>query len=105
MITSGEGKYKVWLEERTIGDERIFILGGGEQSHIGALVFCDPGQEPLVLRREGHYDDVVLIPLAQAACEKYNTPVAVLGGIHIEQATKDEIEIIIKNCKQLATLL
>ena len=29
MITSGEGKYKVFLEEKKIGDDLVYILGGG----------------------------------------------------------------------------
>ena len=32
MITSGKGKYKVFLKKKELGDDLIFILGGGEKS-------------------------------------------------------------------------
>ena len=38
MITSGEGRYKVWLKEERIGNDRLYILGGGEKPHIGGMV-------------------------------------------------------------------
>ena len=56
MITAGEGKYKVFLEEKKLDDGLIFILGGGERSHIGGFVLCEPEKEPQVIRLEGHYD-------------------------------------------------
>ena len=101
MITSGEGKYKVWLEEKKIGNDLIYFLGGGEESHIGGIVFCEPNKEPQIIRLEGHHDDVVLKPIAEAACKKYKTKIVVVGGIHIDNATKQEIEQLVKNCKEL----
>jgi hypothetical protein len=101
MITSGEGKYKVWLEEKKIGNDILFILGGGEQSHIGGVVICEPNKNPQVIRLEGHYDDVVLKPIAEAACKKYKTKVVAVGGVHVDNATKQEIEKLVENCKEL----
>jgi len=101
MITSGEGKYKVWLEEKKIGNDIIFILGGGEQSHIGGVVICEPNKNPQVIRLEGHYDYVVLKPIAEAACKKYKTKVVAVGGVHVDNATKQEIEKLVENCKEL----
>ena len=101
MITSGEGKYKVWLEEKKIGEDRIYILGGGERNHIGGVVICELDKDPQVLRLEGHYDDVVLKPIAEAACMKYKTKVVAVGGVHIDNATKQEIEKLVENCKEL----
>jgi len=101
MITSGEGKYKVFLEEKTIDDDLIYILGGGEKSHIGGVVICEPDKEPQVIRLEGHYDDIVLKPIAEAACKKYNKRVAAIGGVHVDNASKEEIDLLVKNCKEL----
>jgi glutamine amidotransferase-like uncharacterized protein len=101
MITSGRGKYKVWLKQHTIGDDIIFFLGGGERSHIGGVVICEPGKKPHTIRLEGHYDDMVLKPIAVAACKKYKTKVIAVGGVHVEHATKQEIDLLIKNCRAL----
>jgi len=101
MITSGEGKYKVFLEEKKIDDDLIYILGGGERSHIGGVVICEPDKEPQVIRLEGHYDDIVLKPIAEAACKKYNKRVAAIGGVHVDNATEEEIDLLVRNCKEL----
>jgi hypothetical protein len=101
MITSGEGKYKVFVEEIKNGDDLIYILGGGQRSHIGGVVICEPGKKPHSIRLKGHYDDIVLLPIAEAACKKYNTKVVAVGGVHVDNASKKEIDILVKNCKDL----
>ena len=101
MITSGEGKYKVWLEEKKVGNDILYILGGGERTNIGGIVFCEPNKESQVIRIEGHYDDIVLKPIAEVACKKYKKKVVAVGGVHVDNATKDEIEILVRNCNDL----
>jgi hypothetical protein len=101
MITSGEGKYTVFLEKKRIDGDLIYILGGGERSHIGGVVICEPGKESQVIRLEGHYDDIVLKPIAEAACKKYNKRVAAIGGVHVDNASQEEIDLLVKNCKEL----
>ena len=101
MITSGEGKYKVFLEEKKIGNDLIYVLGGGERSHIGGVVICEPDKDPKAIRLQGHYDDIVLKPIAEAACKKYKTKVVAVGGVHVDNATKEEIDMLVKNCKEL----
>jgi len=105
MITSGKGKYKVFLEKKELDDDLVLILGGGEKSHVGGMVFCEPGKKPVVVRLENHYDYIVLEPIAKEACKKYKKNVLAVGGIHIDNASKDEIEIIVSNCKDLTRLL
>ena len=105
MITSGEGKYKVFLEEKKIDEDIIFILGGGERSHIGGVVICEPGKKSQVIRLEGHYDDIVLKPIAEAACKKYKTKVVSVGGVHVDDASKEEINLLVKNCKELVKFI
>ena len=105
MITSGEGKYKVFLEKKELNSDLIFILGGGERSHIGGVVICKPGKKSQIIRLEGHYDDIVLKPIAEAACKKYNTKVVAVGGVHVDNATKQEIDILVKNCKELVKFI
>ncbi len=101
MNTAGRGKYKVWLEEYKLTDERIYILGGGERSHIGGIVVKEPGKKINMIKFEGHYDHIVLKPIAEEACRKYNTKVVAIGGVHVDNATKEEIDTLVKNCKEL----
>jgi hypothetical protein len=101
MITSGRGKYKVWLKREKIGDDIVFFLGGGQRSHLGGVVICEPGKKPHVVRLSGHYDNVVLKPIALAASKKYKTKVVAVGGVHVDNATKQEIALLVENCKKL----
>jgi len=101
MNTSGRGKYKVWLQRHDIGDDLVFFLGGGERSHIGGLVIAEPGKKVKVIRLSGHYDDIVLQPIAEAACKKYKKKVVAVGGVHVDNATKQQIDILVENCKKL----
>jgi hypothetical protein len=101
MITSGRGKYKVWMQRYDIGDDIVFFLGGGERAHIGGVVIAEPGKQAHAIRLTGHYDDVVLKPIAEAACRKYKTKVVAVGGVHVENATKEEIALLVENCKKL----
>ncbi|UCE72805.1 MAG: hypothetical protein JSV56_07150 [Methanomassiliicoccales archaeon] len=101
MITAGSGKYLVWLKEEKLSDERLYILGGGERPHIGGVVVMEPNSEPKSIKLKGHYDHIVLEPIAKEACKKYNTKVVVIGGVHVDSASKDEIDILVKNCKEL----
>ena len=105
MLTSGKGKYKVWLEQKRMGQDLVYFLGGGEKPHIGSIVFCEPGKKTKITKLPGHYDYIVLKPIAETACKKYKKKVVALGGIHIENATKDEIDIIVKNCHILVKKL
>ncbi|MGF3585460.1 MAG: hypothetical protein ACQXXD_07095 [Thermoplasmatota archaeon] len=102
MLTSGKGKYKVWLKKDKIGDSLLFVLGGGEKPHIGGVVVCEPGKKSQVIRLKGHFDDIVLKPIAETACKKYNKKVVAVGGVHVDNATKEEIDILVENCCDLS---
>ena len=91
----------MWLQRQLIGADVVFFLGGGERSHIGGVVIAEPGKKVKAIRLTGHYDDIVLQPIAEAACKKYKTKVVAVGGVHVDNATKDEIDLLVENCKKL----
>lgn len=101
MITSGEGKTKVYLEKYTLGEDLLIVISGGDKSHIGSSVICTPGGRTRVLTLDNHKDHLVLEPIAKAACEKYQKVVAAVGGIHINDASEEEIDEVVENCKRL----
>jgi hypothetical protein len=101
MSTSGKGKYQVWLQRHRIGDDLVFFLGGGERSHVGGVVIAEPEKKVKAIRLTGHYDDIVLKPIAEAASKKYKVKVVAVGGVHVDNATKEEIDLLVENCKKL----
>jgi hypothetical protein len=99
--TVGEGKHTVFFEKHHLDEDIILIVGGGQRSHVGGVVICEPEKPMQVLGLSGHCDMTVLKPLAIAACKKYRRRVTVLGGIHIDDASKEDIKIVVEHCKQL----
>ena len=104
-ISTGKGKHQVWLEKKSIGPDYLFILGGGEQTHIGGIVICELGQPVKTIRLGNHYDYQVLKPIAETAYHHYQTTIIAVGGIHIDHATKEDINIILANCNELTNLI
>lgn len=105
MITSGKGKHKVQLDRYELGDDVLLVIQGGEKPHVGSVVVCEPGKEARLIRLGSHKDYIVLRPLAETACEKFKTTVVAVGGIHIDDATKKDIDIIIQNCKEIESCI
>ena len=101
MYTFGEGKFKVWLKKDLIGMDIVLMVGGGEKAHIGGITTCEPGKQATNHELEGHYDCTITEPIAVAACEKYKRKAVCIGGVHIKDATKEEIDQLVKNCKEL----
>lgn len=101
MHTAGTGKYRVWMEKKSFDEGILLIVGGGEKSHIGGIVVAEPEKKPQVTRFPGHYDDIILQPLAEEACRKYHTRVVALGGIHVDNASQKEIEQLVENGRGL----
>jgi len=102
MITAGEGKYKVWLRKQVLDKGLVLMLGGGESSHIGGAAYVTADGEEDVMEVKGHHDLEVLLPIARAASKKYGLPVLAVGGIHVDNASKEEIELLVENCKELS---
>ena len=105
MNNVGKGRTKVFLKKEILDSDIVLILGGGEKSHIGGVVVCEPGKDPKEIRLGTHHDYVVLAPLAKYACGKYNKTSVAVGGIHIDNAKSEEIKEIIDNCKKLSKFI
>ena len=105
MISAGLGKYRVWLKETTHGDDIVLFLGGGEKPHLGSVVLSEPGKKPVVINRKikniTHKDWIVAKPIASKVSKKRNKPVVCIAGIHIDNATKEDIEKLKENCRKL----
>ncbi len=101
MITAGEGKHRVWVKKQELDKGLVLMLGGGESSHVGGAAYVTPDGEEDVMEVKGHRDVDVLLPLARGACEKYGVPVLATGGIHIENASKSDIDKLVANCREL----
>ncbi|VVB98733.1 Uncharacterised protein [uncultured archaeon] len=101
MISAGKGKYRVWLRKIRQGGDMILLLGGGKRPHIGAIVVSEKGKKTKVFVKKGHLDHKVTKTIAQKAAKKMNKTVVCVAGIHIDNATKEDIKKLVKNCREI----
>ena len=100
-----KGRYRVWVDKHSIGDDIVLLVGGGEKPHIGGIVVCKPNEPAYILSLPKHRDVEALQLIASIVSRRYNTTCTAIGGIHIDDATKGEIERILDNCRKLAGLI
>jgi len=117
-VTEGSGRFEINLRcLRTEGGLIVSLLGG-EFPHVGGVVLAAPRAHPKENRRyedvweipvPGHLDTTAAVPLARELCKHSKMPVTVTSGIHIDDATKADLELIRENCdkalKKLIVLL
>ncbi len=114
-LNEGEGRTKLHLIAIFSGDDLIVVIFGGDRPHIGSVTVAYPpftdeekkkkGKEGVVLDTiplPGHKDYVVSEMVAEKVSRVLGRVVAVSAGIHIEKASKAEIEEVLKNSEKLA---
>jgi len=101
LMIVGRGKYKVRLEKKKIGKETILFLFGGEKPHVGCVVIAEPKRKTKLIKFDKHKDHIVAKPIAEKFCKRTKRRVVCVGGIHVDNATKEEIKILVDNCKKI----
>ena len=109
MIKVSEGTGKHRIEAKVFSTEEGLILHmlGGEKPHVGAVVISIPRES---LRGDGslscttsclpflgHKDDVAVKPLAEKLAILTRQKVVAISGIHVKNATEDDLKIIQSN--------
>ncbi|MFB0544634.1 MAG: hypothetical protein ACETVN_02875, partial [Asgard group archaeon] len=113
-LEEGEGRTKLHLIAVFSGDDLIVVIFGGNRPHIGSVTVAYPPFTDEEKKREkegvvlstiplpGHKDYVVSEMVAEKVSRVLGRVVAVSVGIHIERASKAEIEEVLKNSEKLA---
>jgi len=106
--TAGEGAFAVTLELTDTGAGIVGILYGGTLPHVGGTALCSPGPElhGKVLSHAdlwqvtvpGHKDAEAAAAVAKRLCVALACPVSVTAGIHVDDATLDDIKALSANC-------
>lgn len=107
----GEGRCQVSLMLIDTGSGIQGLLTGGEKPHVGGTVLAVPrislsghgwSADLYSLPVPSHKDVEVAGPLAKELARITRCPVVLTAGIHSENITQEEIDIIAKNCSLLA---
>jgi hypothetical protein len=115
FFQAGEGKYLVVMEVAITGEGLVAQIFGGEKPHVGAValsvprpglddpekVSCNTTVVPLL----GHKDDEIAKPAAEEIVKVWGSPVVVVAGVHIDNAGREDLEVLIKNCREVTRLL
>ncbi len=98
MYSVGVGKYEITLTYSYIGSDLLVIINGGD-AHIGGLSLIE-NNALSSLRKMGHKDDIVSNIAASLIYDKIKKDTLVICGIHLDNATKNDIAILVDNAQK-----
>jgi glutamine amidotransferase-like uncharacterized protein len=99
MICVGEGRYSVRLESHDIGKDMLIVITGGEEDHIGSATLTETKSHLQTMIKKGHQDHVVSEKMANIIYDTIKKDLLVVCGIHIDDANKEEIDILVHNAQ------
>lgn len=111
---AGEGKYCVRACATILGEDISVSVGGGTLDHIGAvsLGVYEPVRDSATLSTisvHTHRDDAIASYFAKEISKNRKCTVSVAAGIHIDDATEEEIMLLKSNsiicCNKLISTL
>jgi len=114
QLSYGEGRYKIYISAIITGDGISLTVTGGEKPHVGGMALAVPRTggwhnktacDIWITPRYGHRDSEVADMVARMLCLDTGQTVAVVAGIHIDQADSREIGTLIDNSRQATLLL
>ena len=106
----GTGNYQVEVAAFLCGMDVVVVIAGGTRYHVGAVALAEPrpsladpsriSASASVLCVTGHKEDELARDTALKLASSLNRRVAVTAGIHIDEATADELQQLNRNCQQ-----
>lgn len=111
-FVAGEGRLRVELTAEVINNGINIQIVGGEYPHIGGVVLANPRPS---LSGQGQSSDIWIVPvpghkdvdaakiIAEKVCAHTGLVTVVVGGIHIDNALKEELEAILTNCQKITS--
>lgn len=100
--TVGSMKYAVTAEASSLGSDIAVTVGGGTQPHIGAvsLAVYEPERDSATVSTvtvHTHRDDSVASYFAKAISREMKCSVTVTAGIHVDNASEEDILLLRRN--------
>ncbi len=114
-VVTQEGRYDLEAAVRSVGDDTVVAIWGGERPHIGAVAFAQPRpslKDPKatsatasVICALGHKEDDLVKAVSEILAATLNTRVVVTGGIHWDDLDGEGISRILRNSEILVDLI
>ena len=103
----GRGRNRVCCVGITTEEGLIVSVLGGQHPHVGAVALAIPrpslrdaqkrSVSTSVLTLVGHKDDELAKPISEKIAKKCNQVTVVVVGVHVENASEDDIKRLIGN--------
>lgn len=99
------GRHSIFLEAKDIGKDLLITIYGGDEHHLGGVSvayetrshYRDASTVSVsTLTFPGHKDYIVANSASEQICKALQRSVIVTTGIHYENATKSDIDDILK---------
>lgn len=110
-ITAGEPPYRIEGRVIVCGRDVVVVVGGGTKYHTGAVAAAislpslkDPAKNTTTastLSIPGHKEDQIAREAALRLARTLETTVTVAVGIHVDDASPDEIRLMVGNFSAL----
>ena len=111
----GEGRLRVEAVALDVEPSTLIWILGGERPHIGAVAVAqkrpslrDPRRlscNVSVISLLGHKEEELVFEIAKRCFERLKKDVAIAIGVHVEKATDEEIDILVRNCRSVLSKL
>ena len=98
MICAGLGKYMISLTHFNIGEDMLVIITGGDE-HIGGISLLENNSFSSISKKN-HKDTYVTKMIAPIIYNALHKDVLVICGIHLDDATEEDINIVLTNTHQ-----
>lgn len=106
-VSFGSEPFRVDATVILTGDDIVATFGGGEKYHIGAISLAwarrsrssenKTSASASVLCLDGHKEDYLAREAARRLAAKYSCAANVIVGLHVNNATKEDIERLVAN--------
>ena len=114
-VKTDKETYNLEAFVKKIGQDLLVAIWGGVRPHIGAVAIAQPrpslkdqslrSATASVFCYPGHKDDIVAKEAAVKISSALNTNVTVTAGIHWDDIDEEGIKAVIKNSRQLVTMI
>ena len=109
IITKKLSFAEINFEIKSVGEDILILISGGDKPHIGSAVLAIPRKSlrdeteisctSSVLNVVGHKDEKICRYVAETFCRKYNAVTVCAGGFHCDNLTAEQIQEVIDACK------
>ena len=106
-VFAGRKEHRVSLRAFKSGDDLVVIVSGGDIPHIGAIAVGVPrpslknpnrtSSTVSVFALTGHKDEIIARFVSERMASNLNHMVVVVAGVHVNEATEQDIEKLVSN--------